>query len=366
MSEKKKSNSTNRLRLKPDEVELIERYRLITKHANDAGLDVKDAKHGWLKSDSASIFFTNPLHEYPNAEEEVKEFDFEKALKNVKKVKVDSIAPTKDLNARFDRLVISDVHLGMDPSDKGQSLYDSSWVQKDIDHAVKEIVTHTIKNQKSTDLYIVELGDFFDGLNGTTTRGGHHLAQNMSNQEVFDCGLRFKLSIIESLIPYYDKITFHNINNDNHSADFSYFLNSSLKQLCDRMYDNVFIVNQLKFIDYTIINNYCFVTTHGKDSVHMKHGLKAKIDDRGISRITEYLAEENLLNKGYIIIFEKGDSHQYLFDNASSDIFSYYNYPALSPSSNWVQTNFKRGRRGFIHFNYFEESKSINEYFFKK
>ena len=34
---------------------------------------------------------------------------------------------------------------------------------------------------------------------------------------------------------------------------------------------------------------------------------------------------------------------------ATSDDFYYYNYPALSPSSQWVQNNFKKGRRGFVN-----------------
>ena len=367
LNSKKEKQTTTRKTLKQDELEILERYKLIKEKAKDANLDPNDLKHGWIKFEHGSYFFTNPLYEKVEVQDIMKDFDFEEKLKNIKKVNIQKIdLSDKNLNAKFDRLIISDVHLGMDPSDKGRSLYDVSWNQQDINHAIEEIINHAIKKQQSKILYIVELGDFFDGFNGQTTRGGHSLVQNMSNQEVFDCGLAFKLSIVEALAPYYDEITFHNINNDNHSADFSYFLNSAFKQLCSKLYDNVKVVNQLKFFDYQIIGNYCFVTTHGKDSQHMKHGLKPKIDDNQISRITEYLAECNLLNKGYTIIVEKGDSHQYLFDNASSDIFSYYNFPSLAPSSNWVQTNFKRGRRGFIHFNYYEDSKSINEYFFKK
>ena len=33
---------------------------------------------------------------------------------------------------------------------------------------------------------------------------------------------------------------------------------------------------------------------------------------------------------------------------AGSDDFDYFNYPASSPSSQWVQNNFKKGRRGFF------------------
>ena len=33
----------------------------------------------------------------------------------------------------------------------------------------------------------------------------------------------------------------------------------------------------------------------------------------------------------------------------TSDDFFYFNYPALSPSSNWIKNNFKLGRRGFVN-----------------
>ena len=56
------------------------------------------------------------------------------------------------------------------------------------------------------------------------------------------------------------------------------------------------------------------------------------------------------------IVFKKGDSHQALFDMCTTDDFFYFNYPALSPSSMWVQNNFKKGRRGFVLESFKEES----------
>ena len=155
-----------------------------------------------------------------------------------------------------------------------------------------------------------------------------------------------------------------NICNDNHSGDFSYFVNQFFKTYVERDLKNVHVINQTSFIDYEIIGNYCFVATHGKDTHNLKHGFKAKIDPNQINKILGYLNTKQLLNKGYEIIFEKGDSHLYLFDSASSDAFKYYNYPAFSPSSSWVSANFQLGRSGFVHFNYNEQRKSINEYFF--
>ncbi|MDV3537881.1 hypothetical protein CMU94_01935 [Elizabethkingia anophelis] len=354
---------SNRYRLKKDEEELLIQYRTIKQKSQDLGIPIKDVKHGWLKNKETSMFFKNPL--YDDGVFNINEFDFEKAFKNIKPISVDKVKLKSNLDAEFDQLVISDIHIGMDASDNGRSLYNHTWTKDDIFKTLDQIVAFTIQNQKSNVLYIKDLGDMLDGFNGQTTRGGHNLPQNMTNEEAFDVGFEFKVKLIESLLPYYDKIHFHNINNDNHSGSFAYCLNKAFEVLMYKAYSGkVTVVNQLKFIDYSIVGNYCFITTHGKDSQHMKHGFKPKIDPNQINKIIGYLTANNLLNKGYDIIVEKGDSHQYLFDSASSDLFKYYNYPALSPSSNWVQTNFQKGQRGFIFFNYYENRKAIHEYFF--
>jgi hypothetical protein len=227
------------------------------------------------------------------------------------------------------------------------------------------MISYTLANQKSNVLYLLDLGDYLDGFNGQTTRGGHSLPQNMSNQKAFDVGFTFKAMLITHLAPFYDTIHVRNICNDNHSGDFSYFVNQFFKKYIERDLKNVKVTNQTRFIDHEVIGNKCFVTTHGKDTHNLKFGFKPKIDPGQINRILGYLNTNQLLNKGYEIIFEKGDSHLYLFDSSSSDVFKYYNYPAFSPSSNWVAMNFQLGKSGFIHFNYGIDQKSINEYFFK-
>ena len=373
------SQGVSRIRLNPTEFELIQQYRAIQKSANDLGLDEQDVKHGWLKTKDASLFFTNPAHkDKRSATLNIDDIDFQKLLGDIPKYSF----PKKDLSGAsgkdikdglFDRVVISDVHIGMDPTNHGRALYDGlEWNRKVLFSRLEEIVKHVLENQKSNVLHIVELGDFADGLNGQTTRGGHSLPQNMTNQECFDAGFSFKVALIENLAPHFDQIYFRSINNDNHSGDFAYFINSAFKFYCDSAFPDkdrsgnrkVQVTNQLKFIDYEIVGKYCFVTTHGKDSQHMKGGFKPKLDPNQVNKILGYLDTMKLLNRGYEIIFEKGDSHQYLFDSSTSDQFKYYNYPALSPSSDWVATNFQMGRSGFVHFNYHEKRKSINEYFF--
>lgn len=350
-----------RYRLTPHEADIVNQYRAIKKQANILGLDDKDVKHGWLKNKDASLFFKNP--NFGN-EFDVNKVDFEKLFTDVPKIEVTKVKK-KDYKGEFDKLVFTDVHVGMDASDKGRNMYETEWNKTILFYRLTEMVNFTLAKQESKILYISDLGDFLDGFNGNTTRGGHSLPQNMSNQEAFDVGFMFKVRLLEALAPHYELVVMRNVCNDNHAGDFAYFVNQAVKSYINTQLKNVQIINQTSFIDWELVGNYCFVSTHGKDTHNLKHGFKAKIDPNQVNKIVGYLNTQQLLNKGYEIIFEKGDSHLYLFDSATSDVFKYYNYPAFSPSSNWVATNFQLGRSGFVHFNYGLLTKSINEYFFK-
>jgi len=220
-------------------------------------------------------------------------------------------------------------------------------------------------NQKSNTLYIDDLGDFFDGFDGKTVRREHDLPQNMGNQEAFDLGFSFKRRMIESLLMFYDKIICHNVCESNHSASFDYIVNSAIKTYMEACHKGrVEVYNHRKFIEHYNVGKYAFILSHGKDSKNLKFGFKPHLDAIQELKINNYIDEHFLLQEGVTIEFSKGDSHQYLFDNSTSDRFNYYNYPALSPSSNWVQTGFKKGKSGIVFFNYNEEGKSINELFF--
>lgn len=349
-----------RIRLKADELVLIEQYRAIKNKANELGLNDKDVKHGWLKTNDASLFFKNPSF---GNDFDIKNIDFQALIKDAPKLFVE---PTKKRTHKglFDKLVFTDVHIGMDASDKGRSMYGTEWNENILFDRLEQMISYTLEKQNSDTLYILDLGDYLDGFNAQTTRGGHALPQNMSNQKAFDVGFQFKTLLLQYLAPFYKIIYVRNICNDNHSGDFAYFVNQSFKFYIERELKNVQVTNQTAFIDYVLAGNYCFITTHGKDTHNLKHGFKPKIDPNQINKILGYLNTKQLVNKGLDITFEKGDSHLYLFDSSSSDVFKYYNYPAFSPSSNWVATNFQLGKSGFVHFNYDEHRKSINEYFF--
>jgi hypothetical protein len=328
------------------------------------GLDFEKVRSFKLVTHTGIPFYNIAFYE-SDADKENNEIDFTNIFKD--KIEPVFIYPTYviDLPAVFDRAVISDTHIGMEVNKDGYSLYPGEWNEKEIFKTLEVFVNEIIKNKKSNKLLIHELGDYLDGWDGMTTRGGHKLPQNMDNQKAFDVGLLFKIKMLDALFLVYDTIEVVNICNDNHAGSFGYIVNSAFKTYAELKYGNsVKVTNQRKFIDHYIYENRCFILTHGKDEKSMKFGFKPKLDPVQIEKIKDYIDEYKLHN--YIIEFSKGDSHQLLFDSTTSASFEYQNFGAISPPSDWVKTNFKNTLRCFTTFNYYEDQKTQNNYIFKK
>ena len=290
-------------------------------------------------------------------EDAVNEIDYESIIKkHIKKVNIKKVKSVKIKD--FDTLTYTDVHVAMETDKYKNSMYAVDWNKKEILKTAELIVNRTIQEKESDILYIDELGDLMDGYNGLTTRGGHSLPQNMTNEEAFDCALSFKMYLVDNLIHHYKNIVCNNICNDNHAGAFGYFVNSAFKNITDLKYKNVKVVNHRKFINHYYVGRIAFVITHGKDDMTLKFGFKPTLKPDAIEKIDQYCKHNNIYKNSDLVIFKKGDSHQALFDMCSSDDFYYFNYPALSPSSQWVQNNFKKGRRGFFN----ESFKDLDAY----
>ena len=322
-------------------------------------------KHLWFKTKEISAFVKNP--NYVDAQEQIiKDLDFTSFYKEV--VKPVEVEKKKKKVGFFDRLVYTDTHIGMNVNPEGNSLYGGKWDAEELFERLKTIINHVVRHQKSNVLYIDDLGDYMDGWDGQTARKGHDLPQNMSNQQAFDCGISFKVQMVDELIKYYDKIIIHNICVDNHSADFGYIVNSAFKVIMELKYpSNVIVENQRKFIGHYKVGNFTFILTHGKDDKNLKFGFKPKLDDVHEKKINEYIDVNYLFRQGITIEFSKGDSHLYLFDSTPSK-FNYYNYPALSLQSHLygieiplLLLSMRRAflsNRTFMELKYFRRTKS--------
>ena len=293
-----------------------------------------------------------------SVEEIASSFDFksviEKYIKPIILEKVDRKTYSKD----FDTLTITDVHIGMDTDVDNNTMYSKEWNKEELIKTADIVINKTLEEQESSVLYVDELGDLLDGFNAQTTRGGHSLPQNMTNEECFDAALEFKLKILYGLVNNYTEIHFNNICNDNHSGAFGYFVNEAFKQIAELQFKNVTVTNHRKFLNHYYVGKICFIISHGKDDKSLKFGFKPQLDFKGAEKIDQYCKQNGIYKEADLVIFKKGDSHQALFDMCTSDDFYYFNYPALSPSSNWIKNNFKLGRRGFVN----ESFKGLKNY----
>lgn len=340
------------------EKRLLDTHEGIYKATDSIDVPNTSVKHLWLKDKEKSVFVKNPNYIEPELNPE-KEIDFLSIFKDkVKPIKVNTdFRIFADLYL-FDRAVFTDVHVGMDVNKDGYSLYEGIWDENELNKRLETFVNSIVKKQKSNTLFLNDLGDFMDGFDGYTTRGGHKLPQNMDNQKAFDVGLSFKIKMIDALVEHYSKIKVVNICNDNHAGSFGYIVNSAFKTYMELKYpNNVEIINQRKFIDHYIIDNYCFILSHGKDDKSLKFGFKPQLDAPQIEKIKNYIDEYKLHQ--YTIEFSKGDSHQLILDFTTSNTFEYQNFGAFSPPSDWVKTNFKNTKSYFTLFNYEKEQKTI-------
>lgn len=357
-----------RIRLSIEEYELIQGIR---EQAVEHKIGIKHVPMGWMKGAKSSFMFKNPM--YKPELEESEGIDFNSIIKTIVASPFDRHEREKNialLSGFFDRLVYTDVHIGMEVNPNGAGLYGGVWNKDEVLRRRDLMANHVLDTQESGILYIDELGDFVDGWNGQTVRKGHDLPQNMTNQEAYDVAVEFKVGLLQQLAPYFKKIYCRNICKDNHSGDFGYVVNSAVKRISEMMFPSkVSVYNQLKFIEHYIVGNkFAFVTTHGKDDINLKTGFKPHLKPQDREKIDVYMIQNNLMRNSldFEVEFSKGDTHIYLFDSSTSLHFNYYNYPAFSPPSDWVQTNFKPTRSGFVSFNYRDgKDKSINEYMFR-
>lgn len=290
--------------------------------------------------------------------------DFDSIVSKYIKTKPTKVKKVK-IGEYVDRLIYSDTHIGMTTNENGFSLYGGKWDEEEQRKRFDKIAYKVLENKKSNTIYIDDLADYLDGWNGQTTRKGHDLPQNMDNEKAFDIGLELKIKLTDALSTQYERVICNNVCNDNHAGAFGYILNSAFKSICESKYNNVEVFNRRKFISHYTIGKHCFVICHGKDDKSLKFGFKPHLDAKQIEKISDYIRVNKI--KSDFIEFSKGDSHQMLFDYSSSDVFDYCNYPALSPSSEWVQTNFKQGKSGFViqHINPKKQEKIIKPFYFE-
>lgn len=276
--------------------------------------------------------------------------------------------PKKSYDETFDRLVFTDVHIGMDPTGSRNitPLYEQKWDREELESRRSQMVDFVLDNKRSSSIVVDELGDFLDGYDSKTSRGGHDLPQNLSDIESYEAGIEFLVRIGDELAPEYLEVEFNFITDSNHGGPtFDYFVKYSAKAILELKYKNVKCNLMTKFINHYQKDSHLFILSHGKDSEALKFGFKPHPDHKSLNSIDLYCKNNGLYGDKFIE-FSKGDSHQYVSDLTASNDFDYCSYPAFSPSSNWISTNYKNTKSGFVFQTIVRDRniKSSTPYFF--
>jgi len=311
----------------------------LAKHCEERGIDINDVTLYWDKTKEYSVAVRLDKDEsdgYLEAVKRIVESYNPDKLRTIEKVKLDSPKAIK--------ATLSDMHIGLNPNPDNKSIfayeYNEEIFKSNIDKVFNSILKEYESNGRFDLLVIDDLGDGLDGWNGQTTRGGHKLEQNMTNEEAFKVFVEGKLTLIENCIRagIANEVTIRNVANDNHSGSFASIANMTIKMILDRTYEqsdvNFYILN--KFMEHFQYGDHTFILTHGKDSQYMFKGLPYELNDKAISFINDYIDHYNINTK--FIHLEKGDLHRVGYSRTKK--FDYRNFMSFAPPSAWVQHNF--------------------------
>lgn len=324
------------------------------KKMDHAALDAESTAMGF-PLDNVSSYWLKSKHISVHVKGDTQSTDYfaeiEKIVSGYNPDTIREIPKVDTLTPKALKVTLSDMHVGLEPNPDNNSLfsyeYNAEVFKSNLDKVYNSILKEYNTNGRFDLLIILDLGDGLDGWDGLTTRGGHKLEQNMSNQEAFKTFVEGKLMLIENCIRggIANEVLVANVCNDNHSGSFASIANMTIKMLLNRTYgeDSIKFHILERFMEHIEYGVHTYILTHGKDSKHMFKGLPLELNDKAITFINDYIDHYEI--KTPYIHVEKGDLHRIGYSRSKK--FDYRNYMSFAPPSTWVQHNFGSGYSGY-------------------
>jgi hypothetical protein len=314
-------------------------HQELTKKSEEMGFPLQNVSSYWLKNKHISIHVKG---------DDANNVDYLKAIGEIVDkyctVPLKKIEKTKSNSTKAIKATLSDMHVGLEPNPNNKAIfsyeYNETIFKQNLEKVFNSILKEYDANGKFDILIIDDLGDGLDGWDGLTTRGGHKLDQNMSNEQMFKVFVEGKLSLIENCInaKIADKVIVRNVAADNHSGSFASIANMAIEMILKKVYhkDDLNFYILTKFIEHFVYGDHTFILTHGKDPKYMFKGLPYELNDKAISFINDYIDHFNINTR--FIHLEKGDLHRVGYSRTKK--FDYRNFMSFAPPSSWVQHNF--------------------------
>ena len=252
-----KEDKSVRLRLKPDELELVENFRRIKKESIEAGVNPNDVKHGWLKTDKSSLFFTNPTYKAEEKDKFVKDLvasliDHSPSYTKIQRKKVK--------NGHCLVIDPADVHIGKLCSALETEEYNSSIAVKRVKEGVEGILSKS--NGFNIDKIVFIGGNdilHIDTPKRTTTSGTPQDTDGMWYENFLDAK-RLYVEVLEMLLSVADVHFVYNPSNHDYMTGF---MLADVIKTHFRRSKNITFDTSIKHRKYTKYGSNLIGSTHG-------------------------------------------------------------------------------------------------------
>jgi len=269
-------NNSARFRLKQDEIDILMQYRGIKEATDEAGVDDKDVKHGWLKTKDASLFFKNPNFKVEELNEIQRIKD--ECINEVKKYapKYHAIETIKSEDTHLLVIDIADLHIGKLATafETGED-YNSQIAVKRAKDGLQGILNKA-KGFNIDKVLFVAGNDILhtDNTKRSTTAGTPQDTDGMW-YENFIMAKNLYIELLEKLMSFADVEVVYNPSN--HDLTHGFFL----MQLIEAHFSN-------STIRFNVDLKHRKAFKYGKNLIGTTHGDGAKIENLPLLLATEF------------------------------------------------------------------------------
>jgi len=344
------ANSSARFRLKQDEIEILMQYRGIINATDEAGVDDKDVKHGWLKTKQSSLFFKNPNFKAEELNEIQRIKD--ECIKEVKLYapKYHAIETIKSEDTHLLVIDIADLHIGKLATafETGED-YNSQIAVKRAKDGLQGILDKA-KGFNIDKVLFVAGNDILhtDNTRRTTTAGTPQDTDGMWYDN-FIMAKNLYIDLLEKLISFADVEVVYNPSN--HDLTHGFFL----MQLIEAHFSK-------SSIRFNVDLKHRKAFRYGSNLIGTTHGDGAKIEHLPLLLATEFP-----------ILWSK-TKHRYIYSHhihhkTSKDFIGVTFETLRSPSGSdsWHQkmgyTGVPRAVEGYIHHKEFGQIARLTHIF---
>jgi hypothetical protein len=270
------ANNSARFRLKQDEIEILMQYRGIKEATDEAGVDDKDVKHGWLKTKDASLFFKNPNFKVEELNEIQRIKD--ECINEVKKYapKYHAIETIKSEDTHLLVIDIADLHIGKLATafETGED-YNSQIAVKRAKDGMQGILNKAKGFNIDKVLFVAGNDILHTDNNKRSTNAGTPQDTDGMWYENFIMAKNLYIELLEKLMSFADVEVVYNPSN--HDLTHGFFL----MQLIEAHFSN-------STIRFNVDLKHRKAFKYGKNLIGTTHGDGAKIENLPLLLATEF------------------------------------------------------------------------------